>query len=99
MPPKKSPAPAPIKVFEARSPKGHLLLRAKDDERVAYWTPEGWLLLDDAGNAVVDTRAKAEAFVAGALGSTAALLPKPKPLSFVLVLNPDATPPAKEKKP
>ncbi len=82
---KTSTAPAPLKVFEAKTPKGHVVLSTKEEERVAYWTVEGWLLLDDAGNAVVKTRAEAEAFVAGALGLTTGSLTASKDVAYCVV--------------
>ena len=64
---KKKP-PSEVRVFEKRNPKGFLMLYTKDDERVAYLTPDGWLLLDDSGYAVAKTREQAQQFVTGALG-------------------------------
>jgi hypothetical protein len=77
-----------ITVYETTSPKGNLMLRTHDDARVAYYVrDEGWLLLDDRGNARVTTRQDAEAFVAGALGNTKALLPKRQRAIFVLIIE------------
>lgn len=61
------------------------MLAALKDERVAYCTQEGWLLLDDAGTSIAKTREKAEAFVAGALGPTTGPLAPVKAVAYVVV--------------
>lgn len=62
------------------------MLSTREEERVAYCAVDGWLLLDDAGTAVVKTRAEAEAFVAGALGLTTGTLTPSKSVSYCVVM-------------
>lgn len=90
-PRRKKPTPAPettpppLKVFEAKTSKGAVMLSTREEERVAYCAVDGWLLLDDAGTAVVKTRAEAEAFVAGALGLTTGPLTTVKDVAYCVV--------------
>lgn len=73
-----------VRVYETQAKKG-LMLHTAGDERVAYLTPDGWLLLDDTGKGVAATRDEAERFVAGELGSVSNPLKNPRRVEFKVV--------------
>jgi hypothetical protein len=81
-----------VRVFETKGPKGLPMLRSADDERVAYLTPDGWLLLDDSGHSTTPMRAVAERFVAGEYGTLKKPFDPPKSIAFVVVPEPAAKP-------
>jgi len=81
-----------VRVFETKGPKGLPMLRSADDERVAYLTPDGWLLLDDSGHSSTPMRFVAERFVAGEYGTLKKPFDPPRSVAFVLVPEPAAKP-------
>ena len=80
-----------VKVYETKGPKGLPMLRVADDERVAYLTADGWLLLDDSGHSTTPLRVVAERFVAGEYGPLKRPFASPKTIAFVVVTEPGET--------
>lgn len=88
---------SPLKVVEKKTSKGGIMLSNYGEARVAYHTQEGWLILDDAGHAVVKTREQAEGFVAGALGLTTGPLAQTKVVAYVVIKDVERVMSAREK--